>query len=78
LIESVLREGETLSSFIEETVKKQAQWRAEDKAFYAEALRRSDLVKSGKMKTVSHDEVMQALRNMLARKQQAKPLNKAA
>lgn len=78
LIESVLREGETLSTFIEETVKKQAQWRAEDKVFYTEALRRSALVKSGKMKTVSHEEVIQGLRNILARKKQEKPLKKAA
>lgn len=37
LIESVLREGETLSTFIEETVKKHAAWRKEDEVFHARA-----------------------------------------
>ncbi len=78
LIESVLKEGETLSTFIEETVRTQAEWRKEDQAFYAEALRRSALVKSGKMKTVSHEEVIQGLRNKLERKKQEKLLKKAA
>jgi hypothetical protein len=78
LVESVLKEGETLSTFIEETVRNQAQWRKEDQAFYAEALRRSALVKSGKMKTVSHEEVIQGLRDRLARKKQEKSLKKAA
>ena len=67
LIESVLHEGESLSAFIEETVKKQAQWRKEDQSFYAEAMRRSKLLKDGKMKTFSHEEVMKGLREKLAR-----------
>jgi hypothetical protein len=78
LIESVLKEGETLSTFIEETVRTQAQWRKEDQAFYAEALRRSALIKTGKMKTVSHEEVIQGLRDKLTRKKQEKLLQKAA
>ena len=75
LVESVLYEGESLSTFIEETVKKQAQWRKEDQAFYAEALRRSKLLKEGKMKTVSHEEVMQGLRDKLARHKAEKAAN---
>jgi hypothetical protein len=78
LIESVLREGESLSTFIEETVRNQAQWRKEDQAFYSEAQRRSTLVKSGKMKTVSHEEVIQGLRDRLSAKKQEKPLKKTA
>jgi hypothetical protein len=78
LIESVLKEGETLSTFIEETVRKHANWRKEDQAFYAEALRRSALVKSGKMKTVSPEEVIQGLRDRLAHKEQERSQKKAS
>ncbi|QTD44595.1 YlcI/YnfO family protein [Ottowia testudinis] len=38
LIESVLREGETLSTFIEQAAVGQAQWRQEDDAFHARGL----------------------------------------
>jgi hypothetical protein len=68
LIESVLREGESLSTFIEQTAKQQAMRRKEDDAFYAEALRRSALLKAGKMKTISADESIRRLREQLARK----------
>lgn len=68
LIESVLREGESLSTFIEQTAKQQAMRRKEDDAFYAEALRRSALVKAGKMKTISADESIRRLREQLAKK----------
>jgi hypothetical protein len=68
LIESVLREGESLSTFIEQTAKQQAMRRKEDDAFYAEALRRSTLLKAGKMKTISADESIRRLREQLAKK----------
>jgi hypothetical protein len=68
LIESVLREGESLSTFIEQTAKQQAMRRKEDDAFYAEALRRSALLKAGKMKTISAEESIRRLREQLARK----------
>lgn len=64
LAESVLREGETLSTFIEDSLKKQVQWRRDDAQFYARGLRASQLVKDGKMRTYSLDEVMTTLREM--------------
>lgn len=68
LVESVLKEGESLSMFIEETVKKQAQWRKEDEAFYAEAARRSALLKAGKMKTITAEESIRRLRTRIEKK----------
>lgn len=70
LIESVLREGETLSTFIEETAIKFAQWRKEDEAFYAEALRRSAKLKVGKAKAISAEESIRRLRELVAHKKQ--------
>ncbi len=68
LIESVLLEGESLSTFIEETMKKHAQWRKEDQAFYAEAARRSALLKAGKMKTITAEESIRRLRAQIEKK----------
>ena len=72
LIESVLKDGETLSTFIEDSVKRQASWRQEDAEFYARALRASELVKAGKMRTHTLDEVMLGLRNITEEKKQVK------
>jgi hypothetical protein len=72
LIESVLREGESLSTFIEQTAKQQALRRKEDDAFYAEALRRSALLKAGKMKTITAEESIRRLREQVAKKRAAK------
>jgi hypothetical protein len=72
LIESVLREDETLSTFIEQTLKQQALRRKDDDAFYAEALRRSALVKAGKMKTITAEESIRRLREQLSKKKAAK------
>lgn len=47
LIESVLLEGESLSTFIEETVKKHAQWRKEDEVLYARAAKASQNLRDG-------------------------------
>jgi hypothetical protein len=69
LIESVLREGETMSTFIEETARKQAQWRKEDEAFYARAVAASKRVDAGG-KTYTIDEVMASLRAMTEKKKQ--------
>jgi hypothetical protein len=71
LIESVLRQDETLSTFIEQTLKEQALRRKEDDAFYAEALRRSALLKAGKMKTITAEESIRRLREQLAKKKAA-------
>ena len=68
LAESVLREGETLSTFIEDSLIKQAQWRKDDAEFYARGLRASALVKAGKMRTYTLEETMGTLRDMLAAK----------
>ena len=72
LIESVLREGETLSTFIEESAKRQAGWRKEDEVFYARALRTSALVKAGEMRTHTQEEVMTSLRNITEEKKRDK------
>lgn len=71
LIESVLKEGESLSTFIEDSAKRQASWRKEDEAFYARAQRSSELVKDGKMRTSSLDEVMKGLKVITAKKKRA-------
>jgi sigma54-dependent transcription regulator len=77
LVESVLKEGESLSTFIEETMKKQALWRKEDEAFYAEAARRSALLKAGKMKTITAEESIRRLRAQIEKKK-AMQMKKAA
>ena len=68
LIESVLKEGESLSTFIEDAARTQAQWRKEDQAFYAEAARRSALLKAGKMKTITAEESIRRLRAQIEKK----------
>ncbi len=67
LVESVLRPGETLSTFIEETLQEKARWRKEDEAFYARAMEASKRIREGG-KTYSHDEVMKMLRDMTDQK----------
>lgn len=81
LIESVLRQGESLSTFIEQTAKQQALRRKEDDAFYARGLAAAKRVDAGG-KTYTLDEVMSSLREINAKKRrelgkQAKPLKKA-
>ena len=76
LIESVLKEGESLSTFIEESATRQASWRKEDEAFYARAARASELVKAGKMRTYSLDDVMKGLQDITNQKKQAKSAKK--
>ncbi len=77
LVESVLKKGESLSTFIEETVKRHAQWRKEDEAFYAEAARRSALLKAGKMKVITAEESIRRLRAQIEKKK-ALQMKKAA
>jgi hypothetical protein len=69
-VESALRPNETLSSFIEQSVLERARWRKADDAFYAEALRRSEDLKAGRAKSISGDESIQKLRELVARKKQ--------
>ena len=68
LAESVLKEGETLSMFVEDSVRKQAQMREEDREFYARGLRASAMVKAGTMKTYTVAESMAGLRAISERK----------
>ena len=72
LIESVLRDGETLSTFIEDSAKRQASWRKEDAGFYTRALRASELVKAGKVRAHTLDEIMLGLRNIAEEKKRVK------
>jgi hypothetical protein len=72
LAESVLRDGESLSMFIEDSIKRQATYRKEDAEFYARALRASAAVKAGKMRTYTVDEVMDGLRKITEQKKRAK------
>ncbi len=67
LIESVLKEGETLSTFIEQTAKQQAMRRKEDDAFYARGLAAAGRVDAGG-KTYTHEQVMKELRDMTDKK----------
>ena len=64
LVDSVLQEGETISTFIEETLRKQAQWRKEDAAFYALALKRSKNLDAGKIQAISASESIRRLRDI--------------
>jgi hypothetical protein len=82
LIESVLRKDETLSTFIEQTLKQHALQRKEDAAFYARALVAAKRIDEGG-KTYTLDEVMVSLRETSAKKRrelvnQTKPQKKAA
>ncbi len=70
LAESVLRKGETLSMFIEDSLKEKAQWRKDDAEFYARGLAASAKVRAGG-KTYTTEEVMSGLRVMLQAKQKA-------
>jgi hypothetical protein len=77
LAESVLKEGESLSTFVEDSVRKQAQMREEDRAFYARGMRASAMVKAGTMRTYTAAESLARLRAVLERKK-AEKTEKAA
>ncbi len=72
LVDSVLQDGETISTFIEETLRKQAMWRREDAAFYALALKRSKSLDAGKRTAISAGESIQRLRDLSHRKKKAR------
>jgi hypothetical protein len=67
LAEAVLKDGETLSMFVEDSVRKQAQMREEDRVFYARGLASMERVRAGE-KTYTVAEVMQGLRASLGKK----------
>lgn len=66
LVESVLRPGETLSTFIEETLHQKAQWRKDDEAFYAKAMQAANGIREGG-KTYTLDETITSLRAQIQR-----------
>jgi hypothetical protein len=66
LAESVLKEGESLSMFIEETVTKHALWRKEDEAFYARAALASRQLREGG-KAYTAEETIASLRAQVQR-----------
>ena len=70
LAESVLREGETLSMFIEDSLKEKAQWRKDDAEFYARGIASSQRARETGV-YVSEEVVMEKLRSMLAAKKKA-------
>jgi hypothetical protein len=72
LVESVLRPGETLSTFIEESLQERARWRKEDEAFYARAMEAAKRIRAGG-KTYTLDETISSLRSQIqsAREKQA-------
>ncbi len=63
LAESVLKDGETLSMFVEDSVRRQAQIREEDRAFYARGLASLERVRAGE-KTFTVKESMDRLRTL--------------
>jgi len=67
LAESVLREGETLSMFIEDSLKQQARWRKDDAEFYARGIASSQRAREAGI-YVSEEAVMAKLHAMLAAK----------
>ena len=76
-VESALRSGETLSTFIEESVMERAKWRKEDEAFYARAIAASKRVDEGGP-TISAEESIARLRAMMDKKKQAITLQRKA
>ncbi len=66
LAESVLKDGETLSMFVEDSVRRQAQIREEDRAFYARGLASLERVRAGE-KTFTVKESMDRLRALAAK-----------
>ncbi len=68
-VESVLRPGESLSTFIEEAVHERARWRKEDETFQARAMQASRQVDDGGP-TISADESITRLKAMLDQHQQ--------
>lgn len=81
-VEAALRQGETLSTFIEESVLERAKRRKEDDEFYARAIAASKRVDAGE-KTYSHEQMMARLRAINEQKKrelglQITPMRKAA
>lgn len=62
--ESVLHEGETLSSFVEEALRKQIEYRKFQQAFIARGLQARERAKSTGQ-YASKNEVMDSLRSIL-------------
>lgn len=63
-VEGVLREGESLSSFVEEALRRQIERRKMQKEFIARGLAAGEAAKSSRQ-YASKDEVMNSLRSIL-------------
>ena len=66
--ESVLQEGETLSSFVEESLRRQIEYRKFQQAFVARGVAAAELARSSGQ-YASRAEVMGSLRSILNRSQ---------
>jgi hypothetical protein len=77
LVESALRPGETLSTFIEETVLQKALWRKEDQAFYARAMAAAKRIDEGGP-TYTLEETIASLRAQIQRAREKQSLSEAA
>lgn len=76
-VESVLRPGESLSTFIEETVHERARWRKKDEAFQARAIEASRRVDEGGP-TISAEKSIARLEAMQDQHKQALALQHKA
>ena len=74
LAESMLKDGETLSMFVEDSVRRQAQMRDEDRAFYARGLASLERVRAGE-KTFTVKESMARLHALAAKRKAEKEVN---
>ncbi len=71
MAESVLLQGESLSTFIEASIAQRVQYRQSQNEFLARGVQSAALVKAGAMRTYSLGEVMHDLRTV-------KPANHSA
>ena len=74
MAESVLLQGESLSTFIEASIAQRVQYRQSQKEFLARGVQSAALVKAGAMRTYSLNEVMHDLRAVKSAKPSAPKL----
>jgi hypothetical protein len=78
LVESVLEPEETLSTFIESSIRERAIVRQSQKAFIERGLASAARVAAGLERTYSSEEVFERLRELTRRKQQAHQARQAS
>lgn len=64
-LEAVLREGESLSAFVEKTLRDAVSWRREQAEFHARARATSEAIRRGEQRTYSVEEVRERLQRQL-------------